>query len=294
MADAEKVLRVAQMDVLDLDEELSRTFEYEILHILQSLPSYALLMRIKPEIKAIVRVVIWWLSIRRCGYTFGQEMMGLSYSQGTAIFKNDTRQSSLTKHLLLSVVLFRWIDERFEDILSPFSGESLNVEWIKSVMSSVFRFAQCINVCLFLLHGTYPSLKERLLRLKMVPIVRQTLRQPSYQFMNREIIWYGFSEMLFFVLPMINFFALRNYFRKLVTSLGVLDNQSVSLHQQEVSAIYQCCHCQSEPPVIPQITNNCDHVYCYYCIAANLMADKDYPCNSCGQVVQGFKHASYR
>lgn len=289
MADGEKVLRVTQLDVIDLDEELSRTFESEVFNILQSLPSYASLMKIKPEIKVFVRVVIWWLSIRRCGYTFGQEMMGLHYSRDTDASKSN---SLATKHLLLSVTLLRWIDDRYEEIfqLLPLS-ESLNIEWIRTVLLSVFRVAQCINMCLFMLQGVYPSLKERLLRLKMVPVKRQTLRQPSYEFMNREIIWYGFSELLFFVLPMINFFAVCNYFRKLLTSLGVY-NTVASV--QKVSVRYECSRCKSEPPVIPQAADDCNHIYCYYCISANLMADKEYPCDICGHVIHGFKHDTYR
>ncbi len=293
MAAAEKVLRVSQLDVVEFDEELLLGFESRFVSIFQHLPSFAYFIRIKPELKASLRLFIWWCSVHKTGNTLSQEMLRLGYYQNNDIFGSVATQGSpslLTRYLLLSSVILGWIQDRFDNIIQLFSfTQSLNTERIKVVINSIIQFACCLNFCSFLLHGIYPSLKERLLRLQMVPLARQTLRQPSYEFLNREIIWYGFSEFLFFVLPQINFFALRNYFKKKLASFGM--NTSLALFQ--TSSPNKCAHCESLP-ILPQVVSECGHVFCYYCIAANLKADKDYPCDICGAIVADFKHAVYR
>ena len=298
MAAAEKVLRVSQLDVVEFDEELLLGFESRLMSIFQRLPSFTFFIRIKPELKACLRILVWWFTVRKSGNTVTQEILGLGYFQ--IINKLSSRvvpssPSLLTRYLLLSTVLLRWIEDRFDDILGLFlQTQSLNTEGVKGVINSIVQFACCLNFCSFLLHGVYPSLKERLLRLQMMPLVQQTLRQPSYEFLNREIIWYGFSEFLFFVLPQINFFALRNFFQKKLASFGMnTTNLSAVFRYNTSSPSNKCTHCKSNP-ILPQVSSECGHVFCYYCIAANLKADKEYPCDVCGVTVKDFYHVVYR
>ncbi len=38
--------------------------------------------------------------------------------------------------------------------------------------------------------------------------------QVSYEFMNQQLVWHGFSEFLFFLLPLINIDRIRNGIRR--------------------------------------------------------------------------------
>ena len=297
----ERVLRVSQLDVLELDEELLNTLDNRIAGILQGLPaSFAVILRFKPELIALIRVLLWRWSIYRNGVTFGQEMMGLTYLQtGRCNSRTNSNTDPAAGHLipsikysLLGFIIFWWIRERFEDLvtlLSPLTRSTASTEHMTNCINAGLQLANCINFCSFLLYGVYPSLKERILHLKMTSVVRQTLRQPSYKYMNREIIWYGFSEFLFFVLPQINFFAVRNWCKKAFAKIGLKDSTSLLV---PTGLLVRCVHC-NDRPILPQVSAECGHVFCYYCIAANLKADKDYPCDACGKKVTTFDHACH-
>ena len=295
MADAEKVLRVSQLDVLELDEELQHGFESKIMAIFQPLPSFAFFLRLKPELKAATRALIWLLSVDKTGNTFGQEMLALGYLEENNLDNNLRPITVSSKYSLLLIVILRWIEERLEDILEYILPrmQLFYTEKLKDVINSILKFARCVNFCLFLLYGVYPSLKERLLRLQMVPLASQRLRQPDYHYMNREIIWYGFSELLFFLLPQINFFVVRNYIRKRFTSVTTSSTGASVVSSPELLSPSSCSYCK-RVPTLPQVASSCGHVYCYYCIAANLKADKNYPCEKCGDIVNNFDHALYR
>lgn len=285
----EKVLRVSQVDVLEFDDELLNVLQDRFMNIFRYIPSFTPFVMLKPELKSLVRLLIWKWSIYDNGMTFGQRMMGLKYSQHCSSMptKLDTQPISLGKYnrwLFVSFILMEWLHERFENIVGLLNPR-IRSENILDCITSIVQFANLMNFCIFLLKGTYPSLKERLLHLQMSPMKQQTLREPSYDFMNKEIIWYGFSEFLFFVLPYVNFFAMRNWFRTILyNTLNYKTTWSSTSGNLE-----SCALCQT-PPILPQLAR-CGHIYCYYCIAANVQADNKFPCTICNESVSSYVHS---
>ena len=280
----EKVLRVSQLDASELDEELSELLQDQFVNLFKLLPSVHQ-FRVKPELRALVRFLIWQYSIQTHGQSFGQRMMDLTYSIGadqlTPIRFN---QKAV---LFLFMVGAEWLQERLDTIckllLLPVRPSVLQktLNWI--VMS--VKILSLGNFVMFLLSGQFPTLRERVLGLRMVPEHPQTLRQMSYEYMNREILWHGFSEFLFFVLPHFNLFAIRNWLRRYV-SFGREGNVPpsggvVALTATDFAA---CAFCESLP-TMPYVAD-CGHVYCYYCLRANCLADSHFPCSACGSQVR--------
>jgi len=208
----ERVLRVNQLDAGELDEGLSGILQNQFVDILKVLPSIHVL-HLKPEMKALVRALIWKYSIHAHGQTFGQEMLGLNYSQ-----KEGYSLPLASRHkfgLFALMVLAEWLQDRIDSIsqyLLPVRPSDLQkaINWVITVMNTL----SLLNFLMFLIGGRFPTLKERVLSLWMVPERPQTLREMTYEYMNREILWHGFSEFIFFVLPHFNVFALRNWLRR--------------------------------------------------------------------------------
>jgi peroxin-2 len=280
MAVHERVMRCGRLDANEMDNELMNMLQDKFTEIFKYIPTTTtLVMNFKPEIKAFIRFILWKWSIgSENGYTFGQEMMSLKYvdSQGHLI-------TGKHKYLLLIfTVFFDWINERFEDILNKFIPR-LRSDKIFGIVKLIFQSANLINFCMFLIRGRYPSLRERALGLDVIPTKPQTLRQISHDYMNREIIWYGFSEFLFFVLPLMNVQLIRNWFKRNLQFL-LPDKSSYAQSVQR----NMCSLCE-DLPTQPQIAN-CGHVYCYYCIAANIKADANFPCSVCSQKAHPFCH----
>ena len=272
----EKVLRVSQLDASELDEELSEILQDQFVGLFKLFPSVQQFW-LKPELRALVRFLIWKYSVQTHGQSFGQRMMGLTYSLGADQLSPISFKQKAA--LFLFMVGAEWLQERLEAICKllrlPVRSSVLQrtLNWILALL----KFLSLGNFVMFLLRGCFPTLKERVLGLRMLPDRPQTLRQMSYEYMNREILWHGFSEFLFFVLPHFNVFAMKNWLRRYITSGG---DGSVSPGAGGQTA---CVFCES-PPTMPQ-TADCGHVYCYYCLRANCLADSHFPCSACGSLL---------
>ena len=280
----EKVLRTGRLDAVELDNDLTSIFQERFLDIFRRLPSGPLLERFKPEMKAFIRFLLWkWSLGKPNGSTFGQEMTSLTY-----VTKEGTGLTSKHRWILMILyVLLEWSSERFEDILSKLIP-SLRADRIAACIKFFAQIANLLNFCAFLIQGVYPSLKERVLHLNMVPTKPQTLRELSYENMNREMVWYGFSEFVFFVLPLMNLPLVRNWLKKTLQKYNLLPSQV----GRSVSAVNRCSLC-NERPVQPQLSN-CGHVYCYYCIAANVEADPEFPCSLCNKRATPYTQWNFR
>lgn len=266
----ERVLRVSQLDATELDDDLLTVLQQQLLAIFKLLPSTRLL-QFKPELRAALKALLWWYSVRTAGQTFGQGMLDIQYSRET------THATKLPfRHRLALLVLsvgLEWLGERFH-LLGSLASPRLSprqLETILGYLSAAVNTLSLLNFTVFLLRGNYPTLQERLVGLLLSPTHPQTLRNVSYDYMNREILWHGFSEFLFFVLPHFNVFAIRNWLHRVALS------PSASLTDYSV-----CVFCE-KAPTRPTVTQ-CGHVYCHYCLQANCMADSHFPCSVCGQV----------
>ena len=276
----EKVLRVNQLDAGELDGALSDVLQHQFLGIFKTLPSSRML-RFKPELKALVRALVWKYSIHASGRTFGQEMLGLNYS-----LKERHALPLASQHkyfLFVLIVLAEWLQDRL-DLLTqwmlPIAIRPSNLQKILNWIFTITNTLSLLNFIVFLIGGRFPFLKERILSLWMVPERPQTLRGMSYEYMNREILWHGFSEFIFFVLPQFNVFALRNWFRRMLHSWKRKqpDHEAITLALKPADFV-SCAFCE-QPLTMPHVTN-CGHVYCYYCLIANCLADSSFPCSVC-------------
>lgn len=271
----EKVLRVSQLDSTELDDDLLSVLQEQLLGVFKVLPSTRPL-QFKPELRAALKVLLWWYSVRNSGRTFGQDMLDVQYCTCNDVRRPATAGKKLG--LLLLSVGVEWAGERFHALgsalapgLRPGQLQSL-LGWITAAVNLL----SLLNFTLFLLRGHYPTLLDRLLGLQLAPTKPQTLRTLSYGFMNQEILWHGFSEFVFFVLPRLNLFAVRNWLRRVAMSL--------SATPVTVPADFSRCAFCEHPPTLPQLSA-CGHVYCYYCLRANCMADSSFPCCACGHVL---------
>ena len=277
------MLRVSRLDALQLDEELGNVLLQQVAGVVQGLPFSSFSSIVKPEIHALIRFLIWRSSVWKRGATFGQLMMNLRYSEAdNGVMSNRSRLC-----LLVIQVVAEWARERVHFVTSHVTSFSPGqVERVLSVVTALTQLAQLCNFCVFLLKGCFPSLNERLLSLDMTPLRRQSLQQLNNEFTNREILWHGFSEFLFFLLPLFNFFSLRNWIRRTLLTLSAKFGWNEG--KSEAMSYRECSFCE-DLPVMPQIAN-CGHIFCYYCVAANAKADTNYPCNVCGKPVYPFKH----
>lgn len=259
----EAVLRVNQLDACELDDSLLDVLQHQLVGALRPLQSTQLLKYL-PELKTLLRMLIWKFSLSYHQSTLGQEMLGLKYN-----IAGDHLSLFQRGGLFVAMVLAEWLLER-ADTLAAYCPQPSQAQQGLAWITTALRILALINFILFLIYGQYPALKERMLGLNMIPERPQAIREVSNIYLTREILWHGFSEFIFFVLPHFNFFSVRNLVRRVC---GSKSSTNTSL----------CAFCEVLP-IMPHISD-CGHIYCYYCLKSNLMADSNFSCPACNDAV---------
>lgn len=275
----EIVLRVSQLDAVELDAQLTDSLQSQFIGTFK----FVSLSQLNPELKLFLRWYLWKMSIHTTERTFGQQMLDLKYSLASNKFV--PLKSGHKVVLFLTMVLGPWLQDRTDmlsSVLIPHVRASV-VQTVLSNITSVVKIITVFNFLDFLLKGRFPTLQDRLLGIALVPDRRQTLRQTSYDYMNREILWHGFAEFVFNVLPQFNSFAVKNWLRFVWRKLAPprIDAETLPLQTKD----FLVCQFCASMPTLPYVTN-CGHIYCYYCVTANCMADPAFPCSACGSKVE--------
>lgn len=266
---AESVLRVNQLDACELDENIADILQHQFMQIFTPLDSVRI-HQFEPELKAIVRFLLWKFSLSAESSSFAQRMLNLTYANGTGQLTPFQRGG-----LFFSLVIAEWLLERCDWIMTKLPSLAPLQQTFTHGMTAL-KLLSLLNFTVFLIQGCYPTLKERLLALKIAPTHPQSLRDVSHSYMTREILWHGFSEFLFFVLPHFNLFALWNRIKQMCTAPAL--NHSL------------CAFCEA-PPTMPHLSS-CGHTYCYYCLSANMKADPNYSCVICSDKVHSYTPTS--
>lgn len=267
----ESVLRVSQLDACELDENIAAILQHQFLEIFRIIES-AHIHQLRPELEAFVRFLVWKFSLQTANSTFGQRMLSLTYitekSKPLTFFQNGG--------LFISFILVEWLRERCGWLITKFPG-LFAVQRLLDYSTTALKTLSLLNFVVFLVQGHYPTLKERILGLTMASTSPQSIQEISHSYLTREILWHGFSEFVFFLLPHLNIFSLRNWARRVLKTSAPSDPN-------------QCSFCET-PPTLPHFSD-CGHLYCYYCLRANLMPDTKFPCYVCNKVVSTCTPAS--
>eukprot|EP00057_Strongylocentrotus_purpuratus_P021278 XP_011675752.1 PREDICTED: peroxisome biogenesis factor 2 [Strongylocentrotus purpuratus] len=275
---AHSVLRVNQLDAHQLDDELHLLLRAQLTKAFQFFRP-GVLSKCDPEVNAVLRLLIWHFSISKVGATLGQQMLNMLYTNS---LPQGQRSLSLDrKHQLLYALLLvgcRWFQERSSDLsLMTGSSEKFQLVWkLIDLLERLVKVASLVNFLVFLQQGFYPSLLERVLGIIPRFAQPQSVRQVTFEFMTRELLWHGFAEFLFFLLPLVNIHRIRNVIRRRIA--GVPSGRGTL--QRSLAECKECAVC-GEWPTCPQ-EMGCQHVFCYYCLKSNFEADPSYTCPSCG------------
>lgn len=267
-----EALRVSQLD--------STLLDLEILQLIQNQWSKAFkycklnkIAAVQPELEAMIALVICKYTLLSRDATLGQELLDISYLHQSTKCPNSYRAK-----LIFALVTTggRYLQDRMFDVLNLVSLNH-NDKVIKFLhwLETSIKIASLTNFLVFLRRGHYQLLLERILGFRAYFTKQPTLRQLSYEYMNRELLWHGFAEFLFFLLPLINVQRLKNSIKKVFRP--AVPTSASPPSQKDMAYCVVC----ALPPCVPH-TMGCRHVFCYYCIMGNVLADARFSCPECG------------
>ncbi|PVD36976.1 hypothetical protein C0Q70_03969 [Pomacea canaliculata] len=219
------------------------------------------------------------LSLLDCNASLGQQLLGIRYGQTRG--KDTGKWMSLNQKIWFAVISIGcpWLRERLSVFMnfSRLSNWEPQTEHILQLIETCLKVASVINFLIFLRRGVHLSITERLLGLRAQFPERQAIRQVSFEFMTRELLWHGFAELLAFILPLINLQRVKN---TVLRWMAAKRQNWQSLDTRSPADLTACVVC-GEWPVHPHHIG-CRHVFCHFCVASNLKADPDYSCPVCG------------
>ncbi|XP_029979697.1 peroxisome biogenesis factor 2 isoform X1 [Sphaeramia orbicularis] len=283
------VLRISQLDALELDSALEQLVWTQFSQCFQNCRP-GLLTPLEPELRALLQLLIWRFTLYSNSATVGQSILSLRYHSRLS---SSRRYRPLSRRQKFSLALLtagpRWLQDRSHSLLlflglgtgGPISqtdsGFQQGIRRCLAFVSGIIQLASLFNFLVFLRKGTHPVLAERIVGVQAVFSKPNVVRDVSYQYMNRELLWHGFAEFLIYLLPLINT-------RKLKTTIhSVLFGREGKGGEEagDGHRVWRECGLCGEWPTMPH-TVGCQHVFCYYCIKSHSIADAYLTCPKCG------------
>ncbi|KAH8379421.1 hypothetical protein KR009_004894 [Drosophila setifemur] len=266
------VPRVNQIDAISLNRDIARQIRDNLLENLQAI-SPVLFIKIQPELDLLIQSAIWFGSVgKRCS-TFGQQLLVLAYDA------EKLTVSRLVLHFALTVLpgyVKSWEERRL----------TRRVEWFSQMITWAENSALVLNILnyfRFLKTGRKPTLVDFLLGLDYISLRNNQRRDIGYKYLTRELLWGGFMEILGLVLPIINFRKLQRVLKSWAFGAGLAGKRpetSMEFFSPKMTVGTTCTFC-GERPTLPHHMG-CGHIYCYYCLNANVLTDTSFCCTICG------------
>lgn len=285
------MLRISQLDALELDTALEQLLWTQFSQCFQNYRP-GLLTPVEPELRAALQLLLWRFTLYSDSTTVGQSLLSLRYHN---ILSSVTRYRPLSRRQKWGLALFtagaRWLQERSYSLLfclglstgPPLPGQdggtlSQGLRKCFTFFSGVVQLASLINFLVFLKKGEHPLLAERIVGARAVFSKPNAIRDVTNQYMNRELLWHGFSEFLIFLLPLINTRKLKAAVSSVVFGAKKTEGKAAS----EGQGLLKECGLCGEWPTMPHSVG-CQHVFCYYCIKSHSIAESNVTCPKCGE-----------
>lgn len=324
--------RVGQVDAELLDEELLGLLREQVGDALRYVGGLGRNLKedYSEEILLALRAVLFKLTVWDHDATYGAALQNLRYTDARhqgPILAPPTRVQKTLYGLVTVGGRYAWT--RLEDWLvqqdNGFDEPDPRVKRLKrliSVADNVHSGAAFVSFLVFLLHGRYRTLLDRILRMRLAPPTSQVSREVSFEYLNRQLVWHAFTEFLLFVLPLIGINKWRRWLartwkktRKAISgstdaevdekrgefaflpertcAICYQDQNTASTEQEIMAAAASSGVVGSAQTDItnPYETIPCGCVYCFVCLATRIEGEdgEGWTCLRCGELVKECK-----
>lgn len=322
--------RVGQVDAELLDGELLDLLKGQVGEALKYFSGGHLQDDWSAEIMLALRAVLFKLTVWDHDATYGAALQNLKYTDarkdGPVLVSPSKWQKSL--YGLITVLgnygWTRWEDWLVEqdDGFDEPNPRIKRLSKLSSAVSTVYSAAACVSFLVFLLHGRYRTLLDRILRMRLAPPTSQVHREVSFEYLNRQLVWHAFTEFLLFILPLVGINRWRRWLSrtwrktKEIINTNPQENKSANgeygfLPERTCAICYQdqnegatteneIMAAAASSGVIgsaqtditnPYETIPCRCIYCFVCIATRLEREEGegMTCLRCGEHVKECK-----
>lgn len=322
--------RVGQVDAELLDDELVDLLRAQVGDAFKYF-SPSLKDDWSAEILLALRAVLFKLSVWDNDATYGAALQNLKYSDARrhgAVLSPPTRVQKILYGLITVGGRYGW--EKWENWLidqdngyDPPTPLVRRLGALTSKLTSAHSVAAFVSFLVFLLHGRYRTLLDRILGLRLVPPTSQVSREVSFEYLNRQLVWHAFTEFLLFVLPLVGINRWRRWLsrawkktKEIVNPGGDGNGAGGKTGEYAFLPERTCAICYQDQNTVtsetealaaaassgvvgsaqtditnPYETIPCGCVYCFVCLATRLEREEGegWTCLRCGGLVKECK-----
>jgi len=202
--------RVGQVDAELLDEELLSLLKTQVGDALKYFKPHVQ-DDWSQEISLALRALLFKLSIWDHDASYGASLQNLRLTDArrpSLALPKPTKWQKATYGLITVLGRYGW--DKWENWLVDQEGgytepsETVQrLSRLTSFISTTHSIAAFISFLVFLVHGRYRTLTDRLLRLRLVSPSDNVSREVSFEYLNRQLVWHAFTEFLLFLLPLV-------------------------------------------------------------------------------------------
>ncbi|RDA82460.1 hypothetical protein CP532_4381 [Ophiocordyceps camponoti-leonardi (nom. inval.)] len=309
--------RVSQVDAELLDDELVELLRAQVGDALRYFGDGHLQNDWSAEVSLVLRALLFKLTVWDHDATYGAALQNLRYTDARRDGPVLVAPSRLQKSLYgLVTVVGRYAWTKWEDwLLDEDEPRSFLSRWTWR-LSTAHSAAALLSFLVFLLHGRYRTLLDRVLRMRLAPPTSQVSREVSFEYLNRQLVWHAFTEFLLFVLPLVGINRWRRWLSRTwrrTKDMIRTDDDGDDASRGELAFLPErtCAICyqdQNEDPTTammmaapsgvvgsaqtdvtnPYETIPCSCVYCFVCLATRLEREEGegWTCLRCGEHVK--------
>ncbi|KAM9904244.1 hypothetical protein OXX79_002874 [Metschnikowia pulcherrima] len=295
--------RVSQLDASILDDELFSLLKQQLSDAFSLLSNKPWSYHSHPELWSLfLKLAIFRLTTFQAGASYGFKLQNLKLSDHRTGKVINTRR----RYLLLGTIIGEYLVKKAQSYLFSLEEQYAHpknlYERVKNALmrhkSNIIKYAgdtvqvlESFNFVSFLVFGRYPNLIYRTLGISVTPVVADLLKfngtNVNYEFQNRQLVWNVLTEFLVFILPLLQLRKLRRLVRNLMPTRSN-DKRHYGYSETPVTTnftslpVSQCAMCiesvnaRGLNAATTYVTNpfvtNCDHVYCYVCLATRFNA----------------------
>jgi peroxin-2 len=320
--------RVGQVDAELLDEDLVQQLRDQVGEALKYLGAN-LRDDWSAEILLALRAILFKLTVWDHDATYGAALQNLKYTDARREGPVLTPPSKWQKSLYgLMTVAGKYGWTKWENWLldqdNGYDEPSALVKRLSSLttrVATVHSMAAFASFLVFLLHGRYRTILDRVLRMRLAPPTSQVNREVSFEYLNRQLVWHAFTEFLLFVLPLVGINRWRRWlsrtWRRTKELIHVESEEQAGDKKGEFAFLPErtCAICYqdqnsavSETEILaaassgvvgsaqtditnPYETIPCGCIYCFVCLATRIEREEGegWACLRCGELVKECK-----
>jgi len=297
------IMRASQMDAGRLDVELTSMLQEQFMKAFTWVQP-RLLNALRPELTLLLDYLIFHFSVWKGKPTPGSALMNLRYRDESGQAQVGGRTGVEGPGLSLrqrigwgaAFVFGRYAWGRLESVATAChwgdQGQASlayrswrTMQW----MEGAYKIASLLNFVTFLRFGRYRNLAERVLQSRLVYKRASMPRALNFEYLNRQLVWHELSELLLFLLPLVNVTRIRSFVMKNLPQMYQPRPQSGGVLVERISEEHRCNICRKENVAIPFEALPCQHKFCYYCLRSHTESEAGYKCPACGEVVQSMR-----